>query len=262
MTLEEFVAQHFGEYSKIGAKHGWLWIGEIDADTLPKVDESLRQWRKEREKKISRYRNELSLLKLGKTTTITKATERSLRKLEDEMSAPFISAGSRIVLDHSTSLVDDANLIVIEGKEAGNVMEFREPPRNAVIPDENYHALAGEIVACNVEDYKNGRKKMIMDDLSFYSDMTLSQPKQIALQRKGRKIPSKVLDAEDMVHRSEYFFRNELYQIICPNIPGKEAIEMAERAVWKEVRDTWRKKAELRKELAEKKHKQEAKHEH
>ena len=240
MKLGEFIDRHYGEYARIGSKAGWFWIGYINANTIDDVNRHLENWRLKQNNKLVKYQKDLKKLKSGKNKTLIKSTETRIKRLEEELLEPWIPAYKRKIKEHSMSNVDGAHLVKIEGYETGNKLEFREQEQKKIIPDECYMKFAGEILKANVEDLKEAMLIIFLDDQAYYSVMIAPQKKQ----KKGRIYSAKRIAAEDLLLQREQFFRNDFYEVLCPNISYEDVMEMTEKAVYKKAMEIWKAKAE------------------
>ena len=231
MKLKDVLEPCSGEYSRIGATSGWLWIGYISDKTLPELDEILAKWRKRRFEMLAEVR---------RRKTKGKKTIQLLEKLEAELKEPWVPAAEREVIDCCVSDVDAGNLIRIVGHEIGDAFGFLPPEKGAVIPYEMYKKLAGEIVKVAGEDLRAAVSVIVRDDLTYFSNMTAGQS-----ESRLRQLSKKRLEADRLKHESMAFFESDLFDMFCNDLEADEIERMARRSVRRDIMKEFKAKAEL-----------------
>ena len=212
MNLDEFTFMHFGEYAKIGAESGWMWIGDINDHTVPEINEILIFWRR-------RW-----------------WSQKNRTRLADD----WIPAERREIVASYKSELDGALLVKIKGHEFGNQWTIREKKIPYEIPQGNYTEIAGEAVKMAGADLRNAMLTLTREEFRFYSKMTTREADFES------KLTSKTLiECEKSLHECIRFFESDLYEIFCPTISSAEVMQMAEKAVRRELMQDWKEKAEI-----------------
>ena len=115
-TLGAFLRDHKGQYAKIGAHSGFVWIGDISENTAEEFD------------------RKASILKSGGVA---------------------VPANDRAVLSIYKSSIDTAWLVKVEGSEHSNLWETRSKPQPEKVPDERYVELYGAIIGISTRDMRD-----------------------------------------------------------------------------------------------------------